>query len=58
MYGVVASAEKLDLCGIDGKAGRQFTGGVNGRRLALTFGDDAGVAQLAEQLFCKQVVCL
>jgi hypothetical protein len=27
-------------------------------RLALTFGDDAGIAQLAEQLFCKQMVCL
>jgi hypothetical protein len=26
--------------------------------LALTFGEDAGVAQLAEQLFCKQLVCL
>src|SRR5260370_9827329 len=24
--------------------------------LALTFGEDAGVAQLAEQLFCKQQV--
>ena len=24
--------------------------------LELTFGDDAGVAQLAEQLFCKQQV--
>jgi len=26
--------------------------------LALTFEDDAGVPQLAEQLFCKQVVSL
>ena len=24
--------------------------------LELTFGDDAGIAQLAEQLFCKQQV--
>src|SRR5260370_20293541 len=27
-------------------------------RPALTFREDAGVAQLAEQLFCKQVTCL
>src|SRR5713226_895983 len=30
--------------------------GLDLRRLALTFGVDAGVAQLAEQLFCKQQV--
>jgi hypothetical protein len=27
------------------------------KRLALTFGEDAGVAQMAERLLCKQVGC-
>src|SRR5260370_10830844 len=38
------------------RANQEFNSGLPRTRLALTFGNDAGVAQLAEQLFCKQQV--
>jgi hypothetical protein len=37
-------------------SGPQFRSDLPEKGLALTFGEDAGVAQLAEQLFCKQQV--
>ena len=40
------------------EAGAQFHPTFPEKWLALTFGEDAGVAQLAEQLLCKRVVCL
>jgi hypothetical protein len=39
------------------QAGPKIDSSLTWRRLALTFGVDAGVAQLAEQLFFKLVVC-
>jgi hypothetical protein len=39
------------------EAGPQFDSDLHEKKLALTFGEDAGVAQLAEQLVCKQALC-
>jgi hypothetical protein len=40
------------------EVGARFDSDISEKVLALTFGEDAGVAQLAEQLLCKQAVCL